>query len=142
MKIASFTILLVINLFAFASIHSCLKVSSPSKSRSAEKSVSTISGAVQAGRIFGATVTAYVLDETGNRGKILGTAQTDSFGKFSIKLSSIDGPVECVVTGGQYVDESTQLTVTLQEGEELTLVSNDLVADAAASVRLIVELSN
>ncbi len=73
----------------------------------------TISGTVYKGTSVGSTVTAYAVNSDGSKGASLGSATTDSTGAFKIVLSSNPtGPVRVTSSGGNYVSEWDNSTIT------------------------------
>lgn len=64
------------------------------------------------GTLNGATVTAYRLDENGNRSATLGTGLISS-ATGSLQFGAQSGPAEFEVTGGTYFDEATASTVPM-----------------------------
>lgn len=77
---------------------------------------STLSGSAVKGYVDGAKVNVYEYIAKGERGTLIATANTDSKGSFSIS-TDYRGPVEIIVTEGQYADESTGSMVSLQARE-------------------------
>lgn len=79
----------------------------------------TISGVVQAGPVSNATVEIYAYD--GTLKNKLGSTVTDSDGQFSVEIRNPDAHPFIVLkaTGGQFKDEATQESVSLQAGEEI-----------------------
>lgn len=78
-----------------------------------------ILGKVQAGPVSGAQVEIYELDEQAQVGRLRTTTQTDAQGFFSVKLEDISEASYLLAKakGGEYVDEASQQSVSLREGE-------------------------
>lgn len=68
---------------------------------------SKISGVASLDLINGGAVTVYALDDSGAKGKVLGTATTKSDGSYSVDIGTYTGNVIVEVAGGTYTDEAT-----------------------------------
>ena len=80
----------------------------------------TLSGSAVKGYIDGAKVDVYEYVANGERGRLIASTKTDNLGGFNIS-ADYRGPVEIVVTEGQYADEATGSTVNLQNSELRTI---------------------
>jgi hypothetical protein len=80
----------------------------------------TFSGSAVKGYVDGAKVDVYEYISKGERGRLVASANTDNLGSFNI-TTDYRGPVEVVVTQGQYADESTGTKVSLQARELRTI---------------------
>ncbi len=69
--------------------------------------------------VQGGTVTAYAFN-TGQRGKALGSAQTDTQGLYSVTVKSYSGLVYLELRGGTYVDEATGTVTSLKPDQFLS----------------------
>jgi hypothetical protein len=90
----------------------------------------TVSGAVVKGPVSGAQICAYTVVANA-RGAALGSCTTsDATGNYSLAVPVGSGSLWVEATGGSYVDEVTQATVTVPAGSPLV----SLVAANGASV--------
>jgi len=81
----------------------------------------TLSGVVVKGRIASATVTAYPLSPTGDRGTALASATTDASGAFTLaEVPSYNGPLLLVAMGGAYAEEAVAGANINLDTQELT----------------------
>ncbi len=96
-----------------------------------------ISGQAIKGPISGGTVTAYAVT-SGAKGAVLGTAITDSDGKYSISTGSYSGPVFLEITGGSYTDEATGTLVNLPTtpGSGLQAVVDNVLEGSTVHVQI------
>lgn len=83
-------------------------------------SQATLSGSAVKGYVDGAKVDVYEYVSKGERGRLIASANTNKLGSFNIS-TDYRGPVEVVVTQGQYADESTGTKVSLQAKELRTI---------------------
>lgn len=81
---------------------------------------STLSGSAVKGYVDGAKVDVYEYIANGERGRLIASTKTDKLGGFTVS-AEYRGPVEIVVTEGQYADEATGSTVSLQNNELRTI---------------------
>lgn len=119
---------------------------------------STLSGSAVKGYVDGAKVNVYEYLAKGERGSLIASANIDNKGSFSIS-TDYRGPVEIVVTQGQYADEATGTKVSLQAKElrsiallkqesqvavsALTTIAAEYVnANATASIETSIEEAN
>ncbi|NIS76485.1 MAG: hypothetical protein GTO00_02415, partial [Deltaproteobacteria bacterium] len=70
-----------------------------------------LSGRASKGPISGAQIEIFALNGDGALGDLIGAAVTDGEGRYSSNLGAYTGPVLIAVTGGQYSDEASGLTV-------------------------------
>ena len=93
---------------------------------SSDAGTSSISGLVFKGRVSGATVTAYAVTATGERGSPLASGVTDTSGAFTLSdVPSYNGPVLLVATGGSFPEEAVANATIQLESRELTyLIGN------------------
>lgn len=104
----------------------------------------TLSGSAVKGYVDGAKVDVYEYIAKGERGSLIATANTDNKGSFSIS-TDYRGPVEIVVTQGQYADEATGTKVSLQARELRTismLTQENQVAGISALTTIAAEYVN
>jgi hypothetical protein len=87
--------------------------------------VGTVSGASFDGLIINGTVRVYDFT-TGAKGALLGSAQTDGNGLYSLSLQVETRPVLIEVTGGYYVEEAGTIpaNISLSSNHKLTAVAN------------------
>lgn len=79
-----------------------------------------VAGLVVKGPIGSATVTAYPLDASMNRGQALGSAGTAQDGTFTLNLPPYNGALEIAAFGGTYSEEAVGVPVQLTH--ELTFI--------------------
>ena len=82
----------------------------------------TVSGAVTAGTISGATVQVFGL-ATG-KPVLLGSGTTDANGDFAVNFNAPSQPIQIVASGGSYTEEADGVAVTLLGSEFLAAVQN------------------
>lgn len=102
---------------------------------------STLSGSAVKGYIGGAKVDVYEYMANGERGRLIASAKTDNLGGFTVS-ADYRGPVEIVVTEGQYADEATGSMVNLQDSELRTITfldQEDQVAGVSALTTIAAE---
>ncbi|WP_242344630.1 hypothetical protein [Anaeromyxobacter terrae] len=92
----------------------------------------TISGTVVKGPVNGASVVAFAVTNGTKAGQI-GTATTDSQGRFTMTLGEHSGPVMLQSTAGAYTDEATGATMTMRQGDVMTAVLPALDAGSTAT---------
>lgn len=73
---------------------------------------STVSGTAAKGYVANANVDVYAYLETGQRGKLIASTNTDIKGNYSVRVKH-RGPVEVVVYNGSYKDEASGASVNL-----------------------------
>ena len=88
-----------------------------------ERPDAVISGVAFDGPIVHGTVSVYGFG-AGVPGSLLGTATTDTQGRYAITVRAADQPVLVEVRGGYYVDEASGAQVPLPEGATLTALAN------------------
>lgn len=71
--------------------------------------------------VQGGNVTAYSFN-TGQIGEVLGSAQTDTQGLYSLTIKSYSGPVYLELRGGTYVDEATGAVTSLTRDQFLSAI--------------------
>lgn len=91
-----------------------------------------ISGNAIKGPVGGATVRALAISG-GLAGAAVASATTDENGGFTMALGDYAGPVLLQVSGGRYVDEATETTMTMVPGDTLTAVLPAIVPGTATS---------
>lgn len=84
----------------------------------------TISGSAVKGYVATAKVDVYAYQANGQRGALIASTFTDAQGNYSVS-AKYRGPAEVVVTQGEYLDEATGTSVSLQANELRTVVSLD-----------------
>ena len=99
----------------------------------------TLSGIVQAGRVSGADIGIYLI-QNGQRGLLLGTTQTNSQGEYSIVVPAEIGPIEVVSTSGSYIDEATGETVVFDAADELTSILENATESQSVAITPISSL--
>lgn len=111
----------------------------------------TLSGAVYAAEVSGATVEVYLADAQGKpTGSALGTATTDSLGNYSIPLSNVPtGSVVLVASGGTYASEAdgsqqtlgtfSSLLLSVSSGSNTAQINPVTNTIAAATSNLLVQ---
>ncbi len=75
----------------------------------------TLSGRAAMGPISGSTVTAMTVNADGSEGQVLASTATDARGSFSMDIPPQPNPIELVISGGTYAEESGRATVNLGE---------------------------
>ncbi|HSW11644.1 MAG TPA: hypothetical protein VLI06_02320 [Solimonas sp.] len=107
----------------------------------------SVSGAIIAGRVRGGSVRVFALKDNGDRDEELGSATTDTDGKFRMRLKrKPSGPIELEALDGEYTSEAdTRITRTkvrlrtlvprISDTEETGLVATPLTTFAAARAR-------
>jgi hypothetical protein len=88
----------------------------------------TLSGAAVKGPVSGGTVTAYRVNANGTRGGQIGSAMTESQGRFAVHVGSYSGAVMLQLSGGQYVDEATEQLVNMYQNTVMTAVIPNMTA--------------
>ncbi|HNA86601.1 MAG TPA: hypothetical protein PLB04_13585 [Nitrospira sp.] len=88
---------------------------------STSQSSGSVSGVVTKGPLNAATVTAFAI-ASGQMGNQLASGVTDATGAFSVALNGYSGPLMLQVSGGNFVDEATGLTMGMAPGDVMTLV--------------------
>ncbi len=83
-----------------------------------------INGVVSAGPVQGATVNVYSLNANGSQQSLLGTATTDSSGKYNLSIPAPGGPVVFVASGGSYTEEGSHAAVNLGAAEIRTVLDS------------------
>ena len=81
-----------------------------------------LSGVVTKGPVSGTTVTAYAI-AGGQPGAQVGTATTDVNGGFSMSIGTYAGPVMLQTSGGNYTDEATGTTMSMAQGDVMSVAS-------------------
>ena len=80
-----------------------------------------IAGTAIKGRVNGATVRVFRLQENGERAEV-GTATTAEDGTFKVGVGKADGPMLVIVKGGSFVDEASGAVSNLNNDELTALV--------------------
>jgi hypothetical protein len=80
-----------------------------------------ITGTAVKGPVNGATVTAFAINN-GAMGAQIGTGTTDAQGNFTISIGAYSGPVLLRMSGGNYTDEATGASMTMQSGDIMTSI--------------------
>lgn len=78
----------------------------------------TISGTATKGPVGGATVRAFAINN-GVKGGQLGSAQTDSSGKFTMRVDAYSGPLMLQLHGGSYTDEATGTRMNMLDADDM-----------------------
>jgi hypothetical protein len=94
----------------------------------------TITGLAVKGPIQAATVTAYPLDASMNRGAALANAPTGPDGTFTLSVPPYNGALELVAFGGTYPEEAVGVPVQLTH--ELSIVVPGFQSGASVSVTI------
>ena len=82
-----------------------------------------LTGSVVKGPVSGATVNLFALNSDGAKGSLIGNANTDSHGNFTVNLTATpQGPILAESSGGSYVNEISGVTETLSSTDILTAV--------------------
>ncbi|NTX67621.1 hypothetical protein HUA74_43940 [Myxococcus sp. CA051A] len=74
-----------------------------------------MTGTVIKGRVSGATVRVYLLEQGTTQGPLIATTTTDEAGAFTAGVAAAAGPFVIVASGGSYVDEATGNATPLSE---------------------------
>ncbi|MDD1749214.1 MAG: hypothetical protein LUO89_04995 [Methanothrix sp.] len=83
----------------------------------------TLTGSVVKGPVSGATVNLFALNSDGTKGALIGNANTDSHGNFTVNLTATpQGPILAESSGGSYLNEISGVTETLSSADILTAV--------------------
>ena len=80
-----------------------------------------ISGTAVKGPVNGGTVTAYAVTN-GTMGTRLASGMTDAQGNFQISIGAYSGPVMLQMSGGTFIDEATNKSMTMSPGDVMTAV--------------------
>ncbi len=91
-----------------------------------------LSGVVTKGPVSGTTVTAYAI-AGGQPGAQVGTASTDVNGGFSMSIGTYAGPVMLQTSGGNYTDEATGTTMSMAQGDVMSVALPSVAAGATIS---------
>jgi hypothetical protein len=91
-----------------------------------------LSGAVTKGPVGSTTVIAYGI-AGGQAGAQVGSATTDVNGIFSMSIGTYAGPVMLQTTGGTYTDEATGTTMSLAQGDVMSVAIPTVAAGATTS---------
>ncbi len=91
-----------------------------------------LSGAVTKGPVGSTTVVAYGI-AGGQVGAQLGSATTDASGIFNLSIGTYTGPVMLQASGGTYTDEATGTTMTMAQGDVLSVAIPTVAAGATTS---------
>ena len=91
-----------------------------------------VSGVVTKGPVGNATVTAYGV-ASGQAGAQIGLATTDVNGNFSISIGTYTGPVMLQTAGGTYTDEATGTTMSMAQGDVMSVAIPTVAAGATTS---------
>lgn len=82
-----------------------------------------LTGSVVKGPVSSATVNFFALNSDGTKGALIGNANTDSNGNFTVYLTATpQGPILAEASGGSYVNEISGFTETLLSTDRLTAV--------------------
>ncbi len=92
----------------------------------------TISGALGAGPVAGARVTAYAITG-GSMGAPLGSATSGADGTFTVAVGDHAGPVLLQAAGGTFTDEATGSSMPMLTGDVLTTAIPSVEAGAATT---------
>lgn len=99
-----------------------------------------ISGAVTKGPVGSTTVIAYGI-ANGQAGAQVGSTTTDVNGNFSMSIGTYAGPLMLQTTGGTYTDEATGTTMTMAQGDVMSVVIPTVAAGATTSGTQITPLT-
>ena len=91
-----------------------------------------LSGVVTKGPVSSTTVTAYAI-AGGQPGAQVGTATTDVNGSFSMSIGAHAGPVVLQTNGGSYTDEATGTTMSMVQGDVMSVAIPSVAAGATIS---------
>ncbi|MCU0921022.1 MAG: hypothetical protein MUF16_11910 [Burkholderiaceae bacterium] len=91
-----------------------------------------LSGVVTKGPVSGTTVTAYAI-AGGQPGVQVGTATTDVNGGFSMSIGTYAGSVLLQTNGGNYTDEATGATMSMAQGDVMSVAIPNIAAGATTS---------
>jgi hypothetical protein len=91
-----------------------------------------LSGAVTKGPVGSTTVVAYGV-AGGQAGVQVGSASTDANGNFSMSIGTYAGPVMLQASGGTYTDEATGTTMSMAQGDVMSVAIPTVAAGATTS---------
>lgn len=91
-----------------------------------------LSGVVTKGPVGSTTVTAYGV-AGGQAGAQVGTATTDANGNFSLSIGAYTGPLMLQTSGGTYTDEATGTTMSMAQGDVMSVAIPTVAAGATTS---------
>jgi len=91
-----------------------------------------VSGAVTKGPVGSSTVVAYGI-VGGQAGAQVGSASTDANGNFSMSIGTYTGPVMMQASGGTYTDEATGTTMSMAQGDVMSVAIPTVAAGATTS---------
>ena len=97
-----------------------------------------LSGTASKGPIAGGSITVYALDAEGKRGDVLGTTMTAADGSYSLDLGNYTGPILVELTGGNYIDEASGLTIDMSVLRAATHFSGNTVVSITPLTELAV----
>lgn len=100
----------------------------------------TITGTASLGIIKGSTVKAYRIT-TDNLRIYLAETRTNNLGWYSLSFTRPDSPVVIEVSGGEYVDEATGITVRRSENDILHAVVSSVGSATQIAVTPLTELA-
>lgn len=98
--------------------------------------IAALTGKAVLGNVSGSTCSAYEINADGSRGVLIGSAQTNAEGLYSIPSSGA-GPAVVICVGGSYVDEATGTTVTLRSTDEIQAMIPDRSQQGFVSVNAL-----
>lgn len=93
----------------------------------------TISGTAVKGPVANAMVTCFSINADGAKGNMIGTGQTDGQGNYSIPMGDYSGAVLCQMTGGNYMDEATGISMPMLQNDIMTCVIPSMSAGSTGS---------
>ncbi|MCL4476021.1 MAG: hypothetical protein M1508_07335 [Nitrospirae bacterium] len=93
----------------------------------------TISGTAVKGPVSNAMVTCFSINADGTKGNMIGTGQTDGQGNYSIPMGDYSGAVLCQMTGGNYMDEATGISMPMLQNDVMTCVIPSMSAGSTVS---------
>jgi hypothetical protein len=91
-----------------------------------------LSGAVTKGPVGSTTVIAYGI-AGGQAGTQVGSASTDANGNFSMPIGNYAGPLMLQANGGTYTDEATGTTMSMAQGDVMSVAIPTVAAGATTS---------
>jgi hypothetical protein len=91
-----------------------------------------LSGAVTKGPVGSTTVIAYGI-AGGQAGAQVGSASTDANGNFSMPIGNYAGPLMLQANGGTYTDEATGTTMSMAQGDVMSVAIPTVAAGATTS---------
>lgn len=91
-----------------------------------------LAGAVTKGPVGSTTVIAYGITG-GQAGAQVGSATTDANGNFNMSIGTYAGPVMLQASGGTYTDEATGTTMSLAQGDVMSVAIPTVAAGATTS---------